>query len=259
MPSRRSTSASSSRSDSFSFASSAASGSSSSSTRGRTATARASATRWRWPTGEFGRALVLEPVQSHEVDQLADGTPPLGLVDAANLQPVADVRGDRHLREQRIALEHHPDAALLDGARGTSWSPNTMRRRGRRLRGRRAGRSNVVLPQPTGEQRDDLARLDRQRRRQQAAGAVGMVFAQSTISTAGCVRAAQAGSAVGANGAHPPCRSGSGIALLHVRETRGPARDRLGVMSGSIALLQRRRQRLQRPQHRQDHGQETSV
>ncbi len=124
MCSRRSSSASSSRSDSFSLASRAVSGSSSSSTRGRTATARARATRWRWPPDSSAGRLLLQAVETDQVDQFADPAPTLGLGDAADAQAVADVGRHRHLRKQRIVLEHHADAALSrSGAAVTSSSP----------------------------------------------------------------------------------------------------------------------------------------
>ena len=37
----------------------------------------------------------------------------LGIADAADAQPVGDVIEHRHVREQRVVLEHHADPALL--------------------------------------------------------------------------------------------------------------------------------------------------
>ena len=64
-------------------ASSAPNGSSSSSTRGSTASARASATRWRWPPGELRGIACGQPVELHELEQLAHAASDLGFAGRA--------------------------------------------------------------------------------------------------------------------------------------------------------------------------------
>ena len=63
--------------------------------------------------GDLVRLAMAELGQLHKVKHLGD---PRGLVRLAHaafmLEPVADVRLDRHVRKDRIGLEHHVDRAL---------------------------------------------------------------------------------------------------------------------------------------------------
>ena len=94
-----SSSASCSRTLSRVWASSAESGSSSSRTEGSRASARATATRWRSPPDEPSGLLAGEVRDAEALEQVLD--PPASAE--------ADVRGDRHVREQRVVLEHEAD------------------------------------------------------------------------------------------------------------------------------------------------------
>ena len=108
--------------------------------------------------GELVRVLVERAGEADERGELAHARVALGRVAA---QPEADVAGDVEVREQRVVLEHHADAALL-GRHGIA---------GRRARPRRRGgsrpactgsnpamqRSTVVLPQPLGPSRQPIA------------------------------------------------------------------------------------------------------
>src|SRR4051812_12309377 len=50
--------------------------------------------------------------EADELEQLADASRALALVPAADLQPELDVLRGRHVREQRVRLEHHAHVAL---------------------------------------------------------------------------------------------------------------------------------------------------
>ena len=96
-----------------SFRSSAPSGSSSSSAAGRLTSARASATRWRWPPESWPGRRSPRPSSRIEVEHLGDPRRcDLALCDALQLQPEADVLGNRHVREERVVLEDHVHVAL---------------------------------------------------------------------------------------------------------------------------------------------------
>ncbi len=113
------------------WASSAPKGSSSSSTRGSTASARARATRWRWPPESWFGIAVGHAVELHQLQQVVD----LAVDDLArradaprlHAQAEGDVLEDGHVPEQRVVLEHEPDAALLHAScrprppPGTGW------------------------------------------------------------------------------------------------------------------------------------------
>ena len=113
-----------------SFRSSAPSGSSRRRTRGRFTSARASATRCCWPPGELARLAPLEPGERDELERRGHALVQLCALDAPALEPEGDVVGDRQVREERVALEHGVDVALVrrqagdvavaevDGARG---------------------------------------------------------------------------------------------------------------------------------------------
>ena len=87
----------------FVCASSAESGSSSSSTAGSRASARASATRCRSPPESVAGRTSASCGDAEALEQLVDALAPA----------VGDVRADGQVREERVLLEHEPDAALL--------------------------------------------------------------------------------------------------------------------------------------------------
>ena len=101
-----------------SFLSSAPSGSSSRSTAGRVTSARASATRCCSPPESW---LGIAPAVAGELDERQGlGHPPRDLrpVHALHAQAEAHVLGDGAVREERVVLEHHADAAGGAGAPG---------------------------------------------------------------------------------------------------------------------------------------------
>ncbi len=100
------------------------SGSSIRNTSGWLTMARPRATRWRWPPD---RAAGLRPSSSlrpRVAGRVGDVVGPLGLgqlaglgltghPDLAGQQRRLDVLGHRHVRVERVALEHHRDVAVL--------------------------------------------------------------------------------------------------------------------------------------------------
>ena len=93
--------------------SSAPSGSSSSSARGRLTSARASATRCCWPPDICAGLRRANGRELDELERLGDAPLDLVLGDLLALQPERDVLLDRHVREQRVALEDRVDVALV--------------------------------------------------------------------------------------------------------------------------------------------------
>jgi hypothetical protein len=64
-------------------------------------------------TGKLGGPAVAEAVQPHGGERLGHAGAALDLGHAAHFQREGHVLGHRHVREQRIGLEHHADAALV--------------------------------------------------------------------------------------------------------------------------------------------------
>ena len=75
--------------------------------------ARASATRCCWPPEQLLRIALAEAGQAHEAERVGDAPRDLGLRHGAHLQAERHVLRRRHVREQRITLEHHPGRALV--------------------------------------------------------------------------------------------------------------------------------------------------
>src|SRR5918994_6015711 len=96
-----------------SLASRAPRGSSSSSTDGLRTSARASATRCCWPPDSWAGRAPLQALELHQGQGLGDPPPGLALVDVLEAQPEGDVVGHAQEREQRVALEHGVDLALV--------------------------------------------------------------------------------------------------------------------------------------------------
>ena len=66
----------------------------------------------------------------------------------ADLQRIADVLGHRHVRIERVGLEHHGDVAVLGQRRRSRRGRRSRSARWSRSRGPRSCASAVVLPQP---------------------------------------------------------------------------------------------------------------
>ena len=63
--------------------------------------------------GQFMRIARREIAEPRHVEDRRDPALALGPVEAAQLEPVGDILGDRHMRPQRITLEDHRHAAPL--------------------------------------------------------------------------------------------------------------------------------------------------
>ena len=125
---------------------------------GRLTSARASATRWRWPPESWcGLRAPNSPsftISSISATRRAD----LGAAAAFLLEAERDVLLHRHVREQRVGLEHHVDRPLV-GRHARSCPAPSMKMRPRSGVSKPASmRSSVVLPRTrAAEQAEDLA------------------------------------------------------------------------------------------------------
>jgi hypothetical protein len=63
-----------------------------------------------FPSGQFVRHAVGQIQESHQRQHVGDSAPPIPILD-----PVADVGGDGHVREQCVVLEHHAHPSSLRG------------------------------------------------------------------------------------------------------------------------------------------------
>src|SRR3954447_2202456 len=61
---------------------------------------------------ELRRAAVAEPLEPHERQYLFDPLCAFRLPNSLDLEPIADIRGHAHVREQRVVLEHRVHVAL---------------------------------------------------------------------------------------------------------------------------------------------------
>ena len=136
----------------------------------------------RRPTARAAGAAPLSR-EADELEHLARRAP---AAPAAVAHAVADVRGDREVREQRVVLEHDADAPLLGRARSARARPtsspasSTVPASGRSKPAMR--RSVVVLPQPLGPSSasNSPARTSRSRSRDRGDGTEPLGRARGT-------------------------------------------------------------------------------
>ena len=158
----------SARISSRSLASRLDSGSSISTSGGSTTIARAIATRCCWPPESWPGSLSLLAVEAHHARaprRPCARSRPCGR--RCMLEAEADVLAHAHVREQRVVLEHHAEAALLR-ARSVSMRVVVEPDAAARSAGNRPARqlSVVDLPQPDGPSRaTNSPLLDGQSRR----------------------------------------------------------------------------------------------
>jgi hypothetical protein len=129
--------------------SSAPSGSSISTRSGSNTSARASAMRCCCPP-ESCAGRRPEPVHLHHLQRALDLCLALGLAEFPHLEREGEILGHRHVRKQRVVLEHHPDLALVrrdvvdrpaveqNLAMGGGFEPRQHHQAGRLARARRA-------------------------------------------------------------------------------------------------------------------------
>ena len=65
------------------------------------------------PARQLAGITIAQPGETHLLQHRSHPPGPVGRGDLAQLQAVRDVLGHRHVRPQRIVLEHHADAALV--------------------------------------------------------------------------------------------------------------------------------------------------
>ena len=116
-----------------SLRSSAPSGSSSSRTAGWLTSARASATRWRCPPESCDGLPASNPSSRTIRSASATRSRRSSLATRLTLQAVLDVLGHRHVREQRVVLEHRVHVALVRREAGHVRAVQQDRARGRAL------------------------------------------------------------------------------------------------------------------------------
>ena len=113
------------------------SGSSNRKTRGWRTSARPSATRWRSPPDSSRGRRPSDAVKPQDFRGLADAAAHLGGGQLAALERERHVLADRHVRIERVVLEHHGDVAVarrqvVDAAGRRSRSRPRSRPRARR-------------------------------------------------------------------------------------------------------------------------------
>ena len=115
--------------------------------------ARASATRCCWPPESWRMRACARPVEPHHLERRADARarsrPSRSL---AHAQAEGDIVEDGHVREERVALEHHADVAPIRRHGGDVAAVDHDAARARRSKPA-SMLSKVVLPQPDGPSR----------------------------------------------------------------------------------------------------------
>ncbi len=108
---------------------------------------------------QLSRQLVALRAQAHEIERGIDAAFGLRLRHALHGQAEADILADRHMGKERVALEHHAEAALfrlqfMDGATiKANFAPRQRQKAGDAVQ--RRGLAAARWP----EQRDELAAL----------------------------------------------------------------------------------------------------
>ena len=143
-----------------SFLSSAPSGSSSSRSFGRLTRLRASATRCRCPPESW---CGLRRASSLELDQPQDVGDPVAHLLALHpvaVQPVGDVLLHRHVREERVGLEHHVGRPLVGRQPGHVLPVDLDPPARRRLEAREHPQQRRLAAARAAEQAEELALPD---------------------------------------------------------------------------------------------------
>ena len=112
--------------------------------------ARASATRWRWPPESWpGRRCSIAAEFDHCQRLHAPCLRASSFADAFDHQPIGHVLADRHMRKQRIVLEHRIDVALVRRHALCRFAEN-FDMSGSGCSNPAISRRHVVLPEPDG-------------------------------------------------------------------------------------------------------------
>ena len=113
--------------------------------------------------GELTGQLVLLARELHHLERLGYASSDFAGRDAAHAQAEADVLLDRHVRKQRVVLEHHAEAALLGRQRVDPGVVEHDRPAGKRQQAGDAVERGGLAAAGWAEERDELAALDRHR------------------------------------------------------------------------------------------------
>ncbi len=81
--------------------------------RGLITSARASATRCCWPPESSRGSRSARCGRRTSLKRILDLLAAFGRIQAAHLEPKADIVGRAHMRKQRVGLEHHAGRALV--------------------------------------------------------------------------------------------------------------------------------------------------
>ena len=115
------------------------------------ASARASATRCCWPPDSCdGRRSASASSRTSAQHLAPPGASTSAPRDPAARRPKPTFCGDRHMREQRVGLEHRVDRPLVRRVVDDVLARRAGCRRKSGARSRRAAAASVVLPQPEG-------------------------------------------------------------------------------------------------------------
>ena len=110
--------------------------------------------------GELRRPAAAEAAELHHVQRALDPLRDLVARHAAHRQREADVLGHRHVREQRVVLEHHADLALVRRQARQRLALEQDLAGGRRLEAGEHHQRRRLARARGPEQRQELAALD---------------------------------------------------------------------------------------------------
>ena len=131
------------------------------------ASARASATRWRWPPESCAGKRFSKPRELHQIEQLERAA--LDLLAARAARPRTDAKAEAdivehsHVAEQRVALEHEADIALLHGELERVLAVEQHAAGGRHVEAGEDAEQRRLAGAGRAEQGDELARADVER------------------------------------------------------------------------------------------------
>ena len=112
-------------------------------------------------TGKLARIALLEPFEIDGLEHLGNALGNLCLADAAHLEAIGHIVEDRHVRKERIALEHEAEVALVGRDAGDVLAVEEhLARPGLRKAGNQAQRRGLAAAR-RAQQGNELSLLDR--------------------------------------------------------------------------------------------------
>ncbi|MPL80520.1 hypothetical protein SDC9_26421 [bioreactor metagenome] len=112
------------------------------------------------PARQFPREAPLVARKPHHLEHLGDAGGALCGCDLAHLEPEGEVFRHRHVREERVGLEHHAEVAMLGGDIGHLPRAEQQPAAVDRLEARDAAQRRRLATARRPEQRDELALPD---------------------------------------------------------------------------------------------------